>query len=114
MSLLSPPVLRQFFWTAVLWFIPALLLLPFALLLVAISVVAGDGTLLEMGEGLSSKVLTALGPMLIACGIAALVLAAAWGADVEGWLSFGGFALVAFLVGGWATHRALRAIARRR
>ena len=112
-SLLSAPVLGRFGRTALVWFIPAILLLPFALLLVAISAVAGDGSLLELGDGLSSKVLTALGPMLIASGIAALAAAAILEADTEGWISTGGFAAVVILVGGFATHRALRRIARR-
>lgn len=111
-SSLSPAVLGRFMRTAVVWFLPAVLLLPFVLVVLAISVVAGDGSLLELGEGIRGKMLTALGPLLIACGVAAVAAAAILDADTEGWISFGTFAAVAVVVGWFATRQALRRIAR--
>ncbi|ACY14488.1 hypothetical protein [Haliangium ochraceum] len=111
---LSPPVLWRFAGTALLWLVPALLLLPVVLLLMVVSALASDGALLELGSGLRGKVLTALGPLLIGCGVAAPLLVPMLGRelDAEEWVSVIVFVVVALGCGVIATRYALRRIAR--
>ena len=90
----AAPLWSRFLFAALTWFIPALLVLPVYLILVALSAMAGDGTLLETTEGVRGGINAALGPLLVACGIAALVVTISWGSDVEAYLSGGVFALV--------------------
>jgi len=112
-SPLTPAVLGRIASTALVRSIPAVLLLPCLLVLLAISVAASDGSLLEIAAGIRGKVLTALGPLLVASGVATVVLAWRYGAaDIEDWLGVGVFAALAIGSGAAAIRYSLRRIAR--
>lgn len=101
----------RFTATAFVWLIPALLLLPVVLVVAAITMVAADGSLLELGSGIRGKLLTALGPLLVALGAGTIVFAAIARADTEGWISAGGFAALLIALGVFAIRKALRYLA---
>lgn len=101
----------RFTTTAFVWLIPALLLLPIVLVIAALSMAASDGSLLELGSGIRGKLLTALGPLLVAAGAGVIVFAAIANADAEGWLNAGCLAAVLIALGVFAIRRALRSLA---
>ncbi|PRP95373.1 hypothetical protein ENSA5_39580 [Enhygromyxa salina] len=82
-----------FIKTALVWLIPALLLLPLYLVLIAISMFAGDGSLLEATEGVRGGINAALGPLLILSGVAVGVFTAIYAGETQDWIS-GGLAVV--------------------
>lgn len=101
----------RFTATAFVWLIPALLLLPLVLIVAAITMVAADGSLLELGSGIRGKLLTALGPLLVVLGVGTIVFAAVAGADREGWINAGFFAAFLIALGVFAIRKALRYLA---
>ncbi len=110
-----PPTQDRLWWrftaTALAWSIPALLLLPIVLVVAAVTMAAGDGSLLELGSKLRGKLLTALGPLLVLLGVGTIVFAAIAGVDAEGWLHAGAFAALLLALGVLATRKALRFLA---
>jgi hypothetical protein len=98
----------RFCKTALLWMIPALIVLPIYLVVVGISVLASEGALLEASEGVRGGINAALGPLLVLCGVAAAVVTGLWGADAESYLTGGFFAIVAIGLGVVLMTRALR------
>ena len=65
-------VRREFARLALVWSIPALLVLPIYLLLIALSAAAADGALLEATDGVKGGINAAIGPLLFSCGAVAL------------------------------------------
>lgn len=98
--------------TALLWLIPALLVLPIYLLVLAVSVLASDGSLLEVSGGVRGGINAALGPLLMLCGVAAGVLTVMFAGEAEGYVTGGFFAVVAFGLGVVLMTRELRRMAR--
>lgn len=98
--------------TALLWLIPALLVLPIYLVAIGISVLASDGALLEASEGVRGGINAALGPLLVLCGIAMAVLTVSWGGDAEAYVSGGFAAVVSAGLGVVLVTRALRQLGR--
>jgi hypothetical protein len=105
-------VWRTYAGVALLWLIPALIVLPIYLIVVAISAVAADGGLIEAGSGVKGRIDAATGPLLVICGVAAGVVTAMWATTGEGYATGGGFALVTVMVGCALMTRVLRRLAR--
>lgn len=101
---------REFLRSALVWAIPGLLVLPFYLILIAISGAGGDGTLLEVTDGVKGGINAAIGPLLFVCGAVAMggtLVLAVEAADYV----WGAFALiVCWLVGWHISSRALKHI----
>ena len=97
----------EFLKNAVVWLVPALLVLPFYLVAIAISVAASDGGLLEASDGWRGRIFTALGPLLVLCGLGAAWVTARYGEDAEAYLSGGTAALVCIFVGILMSRREL-------
>jgi hypothetical protein len=102
----------RFSKTAAVWFVPALLVLPLYLVAVAISVAASDGGLLEASDGLRGRIFAALGPLLVACGLALTVVTVRWGEDAEAYLGGGAAALVCVWLGVLMIRRELARLGR--
>ena len=98
--------------TALLWLIPALLVLPIYLLVLGFSVLASDGSMLEASGGVRGGINAALGPLLMLCGVAAGVFTVMSAGEAEDYINGGFFAVVAFGLGVALTTRELRRMAR--
>lgn len=104
----------RFLRDALVWMIPALLVLPILLALLAISMVAADGGLLEAGEGkIKGGLGAALGPLLILVGVAAGVLTAIYATELADYGEGGFFALICVGVGIAISVRELRRLAKK-
>lgn len=99
---------------ACLWLIPALLVLPIYLVVLGVSAIVGDGSLLEASEGVRGRINTALGPLLVLCGAAAGVFTARLASDAEGYVTGAFFALITAGLGVVLSVRELRRAAERR
>jgi hypothetical protein len=107
----SDSVAGQFLRNALLWFVPALLLLPIYVLLVAISVVAGDGAVLDFVGKLRGRIDGALGLLMIVGGVALGVVLPSLATDGQSW-AYGGFtALVLLGMGVYFVRRELKRLA---
>ncbi|MCG8422201.1 MAG: hypothetical protein MJE77_30125 [Proteobacteria bacterium] len=109
---LSPAVLQRFVGTAVIWLIPALLLLPIALIVVGLVALSGEGQLLEISNGIRGKIFAALGPLLLLCGVAVAVFTAMRASSLTDWIEMGWIALLALLCGWFASSHALTLVVR--
>jgi hypothetical protein len=108
----GPSPWLRFSKIALVWFVPALLVLPLYLVAVAISVAAADGALLEASDGLRGRLFAALGPLLVACGLALAVVTVRWGEDVEAYLGGGAAATVCVFLGAVMIRRELARLRR--
>jgi hypothetical protein len=79
--------------TAVIWLVPALLLLPLYLVLLVIAVVGAEGAPLQLVEGIKGKVNAALGPLMVLAGLGLGGVTIALAEDAESYV-FGGFGAV--------------------
>lgn len=107
-SIFSGPILWQFFWTALLWLVPALLLLPLYLIVLVVSVLISEGAPIELLTKFKGGINSALGLLLVLCGIAALVFMVTTKLDAEGYLYVGLSSLVCGGLGGYLSRRELR------
>lgn len=111
---LTAKVWGEFLRTALIWLIPALLALPIVLVVIAVSMVAGDGGLFEAGEGsMKGGLATALGPVLILVGVAAIVFTAMHASEAADYGEGGFFGLTCIGIGIYMSVRELRALAQR-
>ncbi|MDH5490672.1 MAG: hypothetical protein OEY14_01735 [Myxococcales bacterium] len=79
----SGSALGAFLRQALIWFVPALLVLPLYLLLMTLSILGGDGELLRITEGVRGGINAALGPLLSLLGLLVGGLALIYGDGVE-------------------------------
>jgi hypothetical protein len=97
--------------SALVWLVPALLLLPFYLLLVLVSVLIENGELLELVGRLRGGIHCALGPLLVAIAIAGGIGLPQYAVEGSDWV----FGVVAVLITGglgvFFVHRELSRIA---
>lgn len=110
----TAPLWWQFTRTAIVWLIPAALLLPVVLLFVGLAAVSADGSLLEVGSGIRGKLLTALGPLLIISAGGVIVFASMAARNTNDWIGAGAFAVTLVAVGVYAIARAVRELQRGR
>lgn len=110
MSADSSEVWSQFAKNALLWLVPALIALPFYLILLLISMVAGEGTLLEATDGVSGGINCALGPLLILVGFVAVGLTIQFGTDASYYVEGIFFAIISVGLGIVLARRALIAL----
>lgn len=104
-------MVARFALTALIWLVPAVLFLPLVLVVIALSVLGSDGTILELVAKLRGGVLTALGPLLVVVGGGLVAFTANLGADLEEWLTVALFAALTMGGGFIAIRHSLRRIA---
>lgn len=107
-------VVGEYFMAALVWLVPALILLPFYLLLIAISVAASEGGLLEIAMKARGGIHCALGLLLVLGSIAGLVFVVQVADEAIDWVEGGFMVLVTAGVGAYFMHRELRRIATRK
>jgi hypothetical protein len=101
----------ELFKKALVWLIPALLVLPFYLILIAVTAVAADGSLLATTEGVRGGINAAIGPLLVLCGIAAVVATVLLATDAQDYVNGVFFALATAGLGVALVVRELRLLA---
>ena len=111
-SIFRASVLARFATTALVWAVPALIALPFVVLLLLLSLWAADGALIEWMEKVRGGILTAIGPLLVLSGVAIGLFTASYAADFADGVMPAALALVVIALGGISTWSALRRIAR--
>jgi len=107
-------VVGQYLRVALIWLIPALLLLPFYLLLIGISVLAGEGALLELALKTKGGIHSAVGLLLVLGALAILVFLIQEASVANDWVQGGAMVLVTGGVGMYFVIRELRKLAARR
>ena len=105
-------VRARFAKAALTWFVPALLILPIYLVILGISVIAADVTLLEATEGVKGGINAAIGPLLILCGLVAVALTVVLGTDESHYINGAFFALGAIAIGAIISRQALDHLAK--
>ncbi len=110
-SIFSGPILWQFFWTALLWLVPAVLLLPIYVIVLAISMLVWEGAAIELLTKFKGGINSALGLLLVLLGVAALVFLFTAKLDAEGYVYVGVFSLICGGLGGYLARRELRRMA---
>lgn len=103
---------QRFFKSALLWLLPALLLLPVYLVLVLLSAIIEDGVLLEATSGIRGGINAALGPLLITCGIAGTGFVMVVGTVAEDYIFGVLFGVLCTGLGVVLSQRALRRLDR--
>ncbi len=101
----------QYLRVALVWLVPALLLLPFYLLLIGISVLAGEGALLEIVTKAKGGIHSAVGLWLVLGALAMLVFVVLEATVADDWVQGGAMVLVTGGVGAYLVRRELRKIA---
>ena len=101
---------RKFARLALIWLIPALLVLPIYLVLIALSASAGDGTLLEATEGVKGGINAAVGPLLFLCGAVAMVGTVILAQETSDYITGVSALIVCWLIGWHISSRALKQI----
>jgi hypothetical protein len=107
-------IVSEFAGSAVVWLIPALLLLPIYLLLVAISVLASEGALLEFTLGARGRIHSALGLLMVLSAVAVAVLLPMYALTSDDWINGVFMVAVAGGAGVYLVYRELRKIAIKR
>ena len=106
------PVAHRFFTKALVWFVPALLVLPFYVILLAIMAAGNDGQAASSMDGFRGGINTALGPLLVVVGIGIGIVGAALGHDLEAALTGVAVGLGCILFGFEFSRRAWKDLAR--
>ena len=110
-SVFESAVLGEFASSAFIWLIPALLLLPLYLALLAISVVATEGALLEIVLKAKGGIHSALGVLLLLAAVALGVVVVQHASTADDWITGVFMVLATGGVGLFLSHRELRKIA---
>lgn len=103
----------EYFTSALIWLVPALFLLPFYLVLIAISVAASEGGLLAIVMKARGGIHAALGLLLVLGSIALLVVVVQVADEAIDWIEGGFMVLVTGGMGAYFMQRELRRIAAR-
>ncbi len=103
-------VRREFARLALVWSIPALLILPIYLVLIALSAVAADGAILEATDGVRGGINAAIGPLLFVCGAVAMTATLMLAQEPTDYITGLGALVGCWLVGWHLSSRALAGI----